>query len=227
MMGVRNEVMVQKKLYSEQDSNLPQQNIPKGKGDKPYTDAGHPIPKKAVPTELHTAAKKEYDGMSIASVKTTNTRSKLIDPRKFKHEEFTEKHSNDNADTDSQISQNNVMINAKIKDQGKIFEPATKTSDDFIVPEGSETVNIKILAADDREISKNITLTPVPEAPTDRNYILADTKDGRTLTFPLDVDALAKQINEEVDPNQDLLWSLRCYIIEVITKSIYIHNLFS
>jgi hypothetical protein len=232
MMAVRNEVMVQTKLYDKDGSSISQQSMEYPHNSKPAVsnkpaNNKNADPPKMINDDSTMPHKYEMDAMSIASVKTTNTQSKLIDSRNFKYDEFTEKHNVDNADTDSQISQNNVMVKANIKNSGRIFVPTKKHSEDYTLPEGSETVNVKILASNNREITKKITVSPVLETPNDENYILANTKDGQTLILPLDVDALAKQINEEVDPSQDLHWSLRCYIIEIIQKAIYNNNLFT
>jgi len=70
-------------------------------------------------------------------------------------------------------------------------------------------------------------LHTIQSIPPNEPFILANTKDGKTLVMPLDVDAIAHNINTEIDPNLSLSWEIRCYIIESIQYAVFTGNIFS
>ena len=212
MEKVRNEVMVQKKLYKKQDTSS---TVSHNEGENAKNITTEPMAKtvsakpvsqpKMINNDTPLQAPDDKSMMSTESIKTTMSQSKITD-------------------TDSQTSQSNVMLKAKIKRTDRIFVPNKKRVEE--IKEPAESVNIEILL-EKRKVQRTIRLMTSPEAPKNEPYILATTKDGRTLILPLDVDALAKQINDEVDPSQNLAWDIRCYIIELIQYAIFKNNLFS
>lgn len=162
-------------------------------------------------------------------MKTYADKCLKIDSYFPKYEDIVNKVDTRSLDTDSQISQNNVLLNnSTIKKSNRVFVPKEKREDDG---QFSDSINFEIILGENKVISHTIHLTASQDSPIEDNskstHIKAKTKNGKTLIIPFDVDAEAKKINDRVKSTQDLTWEIRCFIIEKIQYAIFSGNLFS
>lgn len=98
---------------------------------------------------------------SIGSVRTLNTQSEYYEKHALKLDEIAEARDTKSIETDSQISQNNVLSKSNIKRTNRVFFPKEKKAE---TDKLSDFIDIKILLPG-REIMRKVTLKLIDEVP--------------------------------------------------------------
>lgn len=109
----------------------------------------------------------------------------------------------------------NTRVIGNAKKHNRIFTPKDKRPD---YDRKFFTFQLRIIL-EGRNVVRKISCEVLRNPPDNRPYLVVKAKTGDTLALDIDIEELAKSLNNEINPKLDLRRELRCYIIEIVQAS--------